>query len=153
MKHSTSFQLNMARDWCIEIAESCPEELVDVQLKEFNNTIRWQAGHILTVAERMLFHVPQPFAVLPSAYTEWFDAGSKPSHWIDQPPSMTELISLLKRQQDRFLAIAPEQFDVCLNPPLFGLASYGECAGFVVVHESFHTGKMDEMLRVIKQRF
>ncbi|NHN35233.1 DinB family protein [Paenibacillus agricola] len=152
MNHPISFQLDMARDWCLDIAESCPVELADVQLDEFSNTIRWHLGHILTVAERMLFQVPFPSASLPSAFTGWFDSGSKPRDWIDQPPTINELISLLKRQQERFLVIPPEKFDVLLDPPYFGFASYGECAGFVIVHESFHAGKMDEMLRVVKQK-
>lgn len=152
MNHPISFQLNMARNWCLDIADSCPAELADVQLEEFNNTIRWQLGHILTVAERMLFQVPFPSVSLPAAFTSWFDSGSKPSDWIDQPPSWNELISLLKRQLQRFHTIPPERFDIRLDPPFFGFATYGECAGFVIVHESFHAGKMDEMLRVVKQR-
>ena len=152
MKHPISSQLDMARGWSLDIAESCPVELADVQLDEFNNTIRWQLGHILTVAERMLFQVPSPSAFLPSAFTRWFDSGSKPSDWMDQPPTMNSLISLLKQQQEHLLAIPQEQFDVRLDPPFHGFASYGECAGFVIVHESFHAGKMDEMLRVIKRK-
>jgi hypothetical protein len=152
MSDPISFQLNMARDWCLDIAESCPVDLADVKLDEFSNTIRWQLGHIFTVAERMLFQFPFPSTSLPSAFTGWFDSGSKPSDWMDQPPAMNELILLLQRQQERFLAIPREQFDVHLDPPFFGFTSYGECAGFVIVHESFHAGKMDEMLRVVKQR-
>lgn len=150
MSHPIHFQLEMARSWCLDIAESCPADLADVQLEGFNNTIRWQLGHILTVAERMLFQVPIPASSLSSAYTKWFDSGSSPSDWIDQPPSKDELVVLLKRQQERFLAIPPAQFEVRLDPPFFGFASYGECAGFVIVHESFHAGKIDEMLRVIR---
>ncbi|QYR19221.1 DinB family protein [Paenibacillus sp. sptzw28] len=152
MNHPIGFQMNMARNWCLDIAESCPAELADVQLEEFSNTIRWQLGHILTVAERMLFQVPFPSVSLPSEFTGWFDSGSKPSDWINQPPSRDELISLLKRQQERFLTLPLELFNVRLDPPFFGFASYGECAGFVIVHESYHAGKMDEMLRVVKQR-
>lgn len=152
MKQLISFQLEMARDWSLDIAESCPLDLADVQLDEFNNTIRWQLGHILIVAERMLFHAPFLTASLPTKFTEWFDSGSKPSDWIDQPPTMKELISLLKRQKERLIAIPLEHFDLCLDPTFHGFKSYGECAGFVIVHESFHAGKMDEMLRVIKRK-
>ncbi|MEK3885009.1 DinB family protein [Paenibacillus sp. PL2-23] len=152
MNHPIRFQLDMARSWSLDVAESCPIELVDVQLQEFSNTIRWQLGHILTVAERMLFQVPFPSGSLPSSFTGWFDSGSKPSDWIDTPPTWIELIMLLKIQQERFRAIPTEQFDVRLDPPFFGFATYGECAGFVIVHESFHAGKMDEMLRVVNQR-
>lgn len=150
MSHPIYFQFEMARSWCLDIAESCPADLADIQLEGFNNTIRWQLGHILTVAERMLFQVPTPASSLSSAYTRWFDSGSNPSDWVDQPPSKDELVALLKRQQDRFLAMPPAQFEDRLDPPFFGFANYGECAGFVIVHEAFHAGKMDEMLRIIK---
>ncbi|WP_271755159.1 DinB family protein [Cohnella sp. JJ-181] len=152
MNHLIRFQLEMSRNWYLDIAESCPADLADVQLDKFNNTIRWQLGHILTVAERMLFRAPFLTSSLPSAFTEWFDSGSRPSDWSDNPPTLKELISLLRRQQERLLAIPKEHFDVRLDPPFFGFASYGECAGFVIVHESFHAGKMEEMLRVIKQK-
>ncbi|GMX65665.1 hypothetical protein Elgi_49360 [Paenibacillus elgii] len=45
--HSISFQLNMSREWSIDVAELCPEELADIQLELFNNTIRWQVGRLL----------------------------------------------------------------------------------------------------------
>jgi hypothetical protein len=152
MKHPITFQLNMAREWCLDVAQSCPSELADVQLEVFPNTIRWQLGHILTVAERMLFQVPFSSSLIPSSFMKWFDSGSTPRDWVDQPPTMSELIEQLKNQQNRFIAIPAEQFEIRLDPPFFGYSSYGECAGFVIVHESFHVGKIDEMLRVIKYR-
>ncbi|TYP73083.1 DinB family protein [Paenibacillus methanolicus] len=151
MNHPVVSQLIMARGWSLDIAELCPADLADVQLDAFPNTIRWQLGHILVVAERMLFSFAPHSSSLPFAFTGWFDSGTKPSDWRTRPPMMEELIALSRRQCERFLAIAPQQFDVRLDPPHFGFASYGECGGFVVVHESFHAGKMDEMLRVIKQ--
>jgi hypothetical protein len=153
MNHPISFQLNMAREWCLDVAQSCPPELADVQLEVFPNTIRWQLGHILTVAERMLFQFPFPSGgAIPPSFIKWFDSGSTPRAWADQSPSTAEIIERLKRQQERFLAITAEQFEVRLAPPFYGYSSYGECAGFVIVHESFHVGKIDEMLRVIKHR-
>ncbi|WP_181907554.1 DinB family protein [Cohnella lupini] len=145
--HPISYQLKMARDWCIEILEICPAESVDVQLKAFNNTIRWQTGHILSVAERMLFHVPPSTGMLPSAFTKWFDSGSRPSDWVEQPPSLTELITMLRSQQKRILDIAPEEFDSILDAPYYGFSNYGEIAGFVIVHEAFHVGQIVAMMR------
>lgn len=40
-----------------------------------------------------------------------------------------------------------------LEKAMYGFTTYGECAGFVVVHEALHVGKMEEMLRVIRHRF
>ncbi len=150
MNHSMLFQLNMARDWCIEVAESCPMELSEIKLDVFNNTIHWQVGHILTVAERMML-LSENATFLPSTFTTWFDSGTRPTDWIEDPPKLEDLIELLYEQQARLLSITHEQLDNRLDKPLFGFTSYGECAGFVAIHETLHVGKMEEMLRVIRQ--
>ncbi|MFD0589935.1 DinB family protein [Paenibacillus sp. GCM10027627] len=153
MNHSIGFSLQMARDWCLDVLSDCPHELTDVLANPFRNTIRWQAGHMLTVAERMLFRYPdddQNF--LPISFSEWFESGTSPDNWTHQPPTLEELVSLLKEQQERISLISPEQFEVRQEPLHYGFASLGQCAGFVVVHEAFHVGKITEMIRVIKQQ-
>ena len=152
MKQSMLFQLNMVREWCIEIAESCPEDIAEIQLDIFNNTIHWQIGHILTVAERMLFNYPQQSAFIPHTFTNWFEAGTRPDTWIDSPPSIKNLITRLKEQHARMLSIPPERFNNRLDKPYFGFNSFGECAGFVAIHEALHLGKIEEMLRVLRHR-
>ena len=75
MKNSIGFSLQMARDWCIDVVSDCPTELVDVQVEPFQNTIRWHTGHILTVAERMLFRYPESdTGFLPVSFSAWFAA-------------------------------------------------------------------------------
>jgi hypothetical protein len=152
MNHLMLFQLKLARDWSIEVAQSCPNEWADIQMNEFNNTIQWQAGHILTVAERMLFDYPNQTSFLPLTFTKWFESGTRPTDWIEHPPSLEELIILLNEQQIRILSITPEQFDIRFNKPLFGFASYGECASFAAIHETLHVGKMEEMIRLMRHR-
>lgn len=111
MSHPILFQLKMARDWCIEVAESCPKELSEIQIDVFNNTIQWQVGHILTVAERMMFNQTEKSAFLSADFTKWFESGTRPKDWREQPPGLEDLISLLYEQQARLLSITPEQFE------------------------------------------
>ena len=146
------FQLDMVRQWSIELAESCPADLAEKRAAPFNNTIRWQFGHILTVAERMLFQHPKQESMLPAAFSEWFEAGTSPDAWNETTPNLAELTTLLKDQHARLLAIRPEQFGERFDRPYYGFRSYGECAGFVVMHESLHLGKVEEMLRVLRGR-
>lgn len=152
MSHPMLFQLMLARDWCIEVAETCPKELSEIKIDVFNNTIQWHVGHILTVAERMMFDLSEKSIHLPYAFTKWFESGTRPTDWIEPPPKLEDLIVLLKEQQVRLLSIKPEQFINRLDKPFFGYTSYGECAGFVAIHETLHVGKMEEMLRVIRQQ-
>lgn len=145
-------QLKLARDWCIKVAESCPKELAMIQLEEFNNTILWQVGHVLTAAERIMFSLEEQSTFLSEKFTHWFDYGTSPSEWNDEVPEMAELIHLLHQQRTRLLSIQPETFNNQLSQPKYGFTIYGECAGFVAVHEALHVGKMEEMLRVIRHK-
>lgn len=153
MKHPLLFQLKMARDWSIEVAESCPDEMSEIQMNVFNNTIHWQVGHILTVAERMMFGLSEQSPFIPHAFATWFESGTRPTDWSENPPKLNELIQLLYEQQSRLLSIAPEQLEQRLDKPQYGFTTYGECAGFVAIHETLHVGKMEEMLRVIRREF
>lgn len=152
MNHFLLFQFKMARDWCIEVAESCPRELSEVQSDMFNNTIQWQVGHILTVTERMLFQATDFSSSLPRSFSEWFEAGTRPSEWTERPPGVAELVVRLKEQQARILDLAPDRFDQRLNKPFYGFTRYGECAAFATIHETLHIGKMEEMLRALSYR-
>lgn len=153
MNHPLLFQLKMARDWCIEVAESCPQEMSEIKMDVFNNTIQWQVGHILTVAERMMFGLFEQSQNLPQSFAKWFEYGTKPADWTEPPPKLDELNHLLYEQQSRLLSIAPEQLEQRLEKPQYGFTSYGECAAFVAIHESLHVGKMEEMLRVLRWEF
>jgi hypothetical protein len=150
MNHLMLSQMKMARDWSIEVAQSCLKEWADIQMDEFNNTIVWQVGHILTVAERMLFDYPNQTSFLPLTFSKWFESGTRPTDWIEPPPDLEDLITQLSEQQTRILNITPEQFDIRFSKPLFGFTNYGECASFVAIHETLHVGKMEEMIRVIR---
>lgn len=151
MGHNMLFQLRMARDWCIEVTESCPKEVAMIQSNVFNNTIHWHVGHILTIAERMLFNAPDQIGFLPNSFTKWFESGTRPDDAIEQLPDLEDLIILLKEQQTRILNITPEQFNIQLVKPRYGFKIYGECAGFVALHETLHIGKIEEMIRVISR--
>lgn len=153
MSQHLLFMMKMARDWSIEVAESCPKEIAELQINKFNNTVHWQVGHILTVTERMMFNYPRHSSSLPQTFSNWFDSGTKPTEWEQSPPQLADLIILLKEQQERLLAITPEQFEQRLDPPLYSFTTYGQCAGFVAIHETLHVGKMEEMMRVTEKRY
>jgi hypothetical protein len=143
------YQLKMARDWSVEVAESCTEEMAVVQPDGFKNNIHWHIGHILTAAEYFLFEIPEKNPALPKSYKRWFGPDTSPADWKESIPSLLELISQLKEQQDRMLAIPPEQFENRLTQPVFGFSIFGECAAFVSIHETLHVGKMETMIQVL----
>ncbi|CAH0346632.1 DinB family protein [Bacillus sp. CECT 9360] len=145
-------QFELARGWCIEVAESVPEEIVHVQPAGFNNTIQWHIGHILTVTEYFMLDISKKMSYLPANYSELFVPGTKPAEWKGDVPTANELITQLKDQLVRLQQIPAGHLNELLEKPLFGFETYGECAGFALLHEALHIGKMKEMKRVIEYK-
>ncbi|WP_367946591.1 DinB family protein [Bacillus sp. V59.32b] len=89
-------QFELARGWCIEVAESVPEKIVNVQPAGFNNTIQWHIGYILTVTEYFMFGISPKKSNFPANFTGLFGPGTKPADWKGDVPSANELITHLK---------------------------------------------------------
>lgn len=77
------------------------EEMADAIPDTFRNNIRWNLGHIYVVQERLAFHFPGLPFELPAGFSELFAKGSTPLNWTATPPSLEELTSLMRDQQDR----------------------------------------------------
>ena len=127
--------------------EEISEEMADVQPKGFNNNIRWNVGHLLTVTENFLF---AENGQLPANYKELFAPGTKPSDWSGEVPSVATLLQQLKEQQERINNIPNERFNEDLPEPKFGCSTVGELAGFSFYHETYHFGQIHAMKRLIE---
>ncbi|MCQ6275013.1 DinB family protein [Bacillus sp. V3B] len=127
--------------------EEISEEIIDVQPEGFNNTIRWNLGHLLTVTEVFLF---AENGQLPVNYKELFAPGTKPSDWSGEVPSVATLIGQLKEQQERINEIPTERFNEALPEPKLGCSTVGELAGFSFYHETYHFGQIHAMKRLIE---
>lgn len=143
-------QFEMTRGWFIEVAESVPKRIASVQPEGFNNTIHWHIGHVLTASEQLMFGFHHKKFHLPADYKELFERGTYPADWRGDVPPVDELITQLKDQWDRLQQIPAEQLNETLEEPFVGLETFGELAGFAIVHEAIHIGKIQEMERVIE---
>ncbi|WP_257352080.1 DinB family protein [Pseudalkalibacillus decolorationis] len=143
-------QFEMTRSWFIEVAESVPRGITNIQPQGFNNNIHWHIGHVLTSADQIMFGLHHNKSYLPTVYVELFNRGTYPSDWGGDVPSVEELITQLKDQWVRLQQIPAEQLTDTLKEPFIGLETLGEVAGFAIVHESIHIGKIQEMKRIIE---
>ncbi len=123
------------------------DEVADIQPEGFNNTIRWNIGHLLVVTEGFLFPVEQN---LPAQYKELFAPRTKPSDWNGEVPTIAELIEQLTKQYDRMKEIPNEKFNEKLAEPVLGNDTVGELAVFGCFHESYHLGQIMAMKRTIE---
>lgn len=139
-----------ARSRFVKTVDVLDENVADVQLSGFNNTIHWHVGHVLTVAEQFLFGFPKKSTNLPANYMELFATGTKPADWKGDVPSVQELSAQLKEQINRMKEIPVESFNEKLKAPFLGLETFGEIAHFGIFHEATHLGQIQAMKRVIE---
>lgn len=144
-------QFELTRGYFLKTIGDVSEASANVQPEGFNNTIHWQIGHVLTVAEQFMFGFPHKTTNLPENYVELFGSGTKPSDWKSDVPSVEELSIQLKDQLERLKQIPAERFDETLKKPFLGLETFGELAAFALFHESNHMGQIHTMKRLIER--
>ncbi|MUK90356.1 DinB family protein [Ornithinibacillus sp. L9] len=142
-------QFEQVRGWTIEVAKSVPEDIVHTRPKGFRNNILWQVGHILSSTEYFLFDLPYKLNHLPVDYLELFGTGTTPDNWNGREPIITQLITDLEKQLDYIKQISNTQLNETLTEPKHGFQTVEDCAGFSVLHEALHIGKIEEMKRII----
>ncbi|MFD1395117.1 DinB family protein [Kroppenstedtia eburnea] len=143
-------QMEMFRGRLHPFLESVSEETADQMPEGFNNTIRWNAGHILTTADGFF-----GLNMLPENYKALFWAGTKPADWTGDVPSLEKLDSQLREQEAHMKEKISNQFAEKLPQPIqfpngFQIHTVGEVAAFCTTHEGIHMGYMNALKRVIE---
>lgn len=104
------------RQVVLQQVQAIPEELFDIQPEGFNNTIRWNIGHIIYWMDKYSTHSFGSPSAIPTQYEVLFNSGTKPSDWTITPPSKEELTQLLKEQLSGFSEMKPELLDkICIR--------------------------------------
>lgn len=142
-------QIELAREWTIEVSESLEHEIIGVKPKGFNNTIHWQIGHILTSTEYFMYEISDNISHLPKNYLALFGTGTTPDDWEGDIPTVDKLIVQLKEQLIRMKEIPVSKLNQALVKPIHRFETFGDCAAFSVIHEALHIGKIEEMERTI----
>ncbi|SFB19680.1 MULTISPECIES: DinB family protein [unclassified Bacillus (in: firmicutes)] len=138
-------QFEVIRAITIKSIESITEEIADEMPAGYKNTIRWNLGHIIAVADAFLFNFAGIPMYLSPEHFEMFKSGSKPADWTTQPPSLEELTGMFKGQIDHikkhlegrsFEEKTKNTFNLYGNPQ----ETLGEVLSFCQYHEGFHLG-------------
>ncbi|OMF78778.1 DinB family protein [Paenibacillus glucanolyticus] len=148
----------IVRQVVLQQVQTIPEELFDIQAAGFNNTIRWNVGHIIYWLDQysiLSFGFPSVGfpSVIPDSYVALFSSGTKPSDWTSAPPSKEELVEMLKAQLSRLSELPPELLEKELSTPYafgpFEFNTAGELFNFALIHESIHLGTISSQLKVV----
>lgn len=130
------------------------QDQFDIQSKHFNNTIRWNVGHMVYWMDKyttLSFGFP---SAIPPQYETLFGSGTKPSDWTIAPPSKEELTEMLMAQLSRLSELTPEMLDMNLKMPFimgpFQLMTSGELFNFALMHEAIHLGIISSQLKTMQ---
>jgi hypothetical protein len=130
------------------------ETQFDIQPEGFNNTIRWNVGHMVYWMDKystLSFGAP---SAIPAQYEALFSSGTKPSDWTISPPSKEELTQLLMSQLSRLNGLKPELLDKNLESPFemgpFQFMTAGELFNFALMHEAIHLGIISSQIKLLQ---
>ena len=131
------------------------EGYFDMQPEGFNNTIRWNVGHMIYWMDKystLSFGSP---SAIPDSYDTLFNSGTKPLDWTFAPPSKEELVEMLTAQLSRLSELTPEMLAEKLSTPYalgpFQFNTAGELFNFALIHDAIHLGTVSSQLNVLSR--
>jgi hypothetical protein len=131
------------------------ETKLDIQPEGFNNTVRWNVGHIIYWMDKYSTLTFGTSSTIPAQYETLFNSGTKPSDWSIAPPSKEELTQLLVEQLSRLSEQKPELLDKKLSSPYemgpFQFDTAGELFNFALMHEAIHLGTISSQMKWIQK--
>ena len=134
-----------------------PEEMADIIPEGFNNSIRWNLGHIAYVQEKLVFGISGEMMNVPMNYERLFGAGTKPAEWTEPPPSFKEIAAVLTGQKSRIKTFLHGRLDQKLPRPYTnrsGITFYttGEAFLYGFYHEALHMETINRIYRSISSK-
>ncbi len=132
------------------------EEMADQLPEGFNNTIRWNMGHILYVQDALLTSALGRESYLPESYAKLFAPGTKPSQWNNEEvPDLKTLYRALKSQEETLKdALAGRLSEEAVQPFCIGewieMPTIGEIYNFSLFHEGMHVSTIKHLVQACR---
>jgi uncharacterized damage-inducible protein DinB len=147
-------QVEVVRAITLQKLDSITEDVADIMPKGFNNTIRWNVGHILIVQDQLASN----FAGLPQQlsleFVTLFGNRTRPSEWQVEPPTLQALSYELKKQTAYIKESLGNRLQEKAIKPFvrlgFKMETIGEILAFSLHHEGMHTGVIYAIQRAIE---
>ncbi|WP_313893181.1 DinB family protein [Psychrobacillus sp.] len=138
-------QLNFARTYTLGKLRQSNEAAWDIQPKGFNNTIRWNIGHIFVLVEKLTQKAIPTYELEHAEWIPLFAPGTTPKGWEVEPPTNEELVNALKNQSERIKAALEGNLQNVLAEPV-SIGKYHQMntveaiVQFLSWHEGVHSG-------------
>lgn len=145
-------QLHFIRKNTLKLVSGLSEEQSEIIPEGLNNHIKWNLGHIYFVHERNAFYFLKEDWIMPESYPSLFGPGTKPENGQRMEVELSEIVSLLENQIDRFEARlknrmqekTPESYTTSTGMHMTTIEEFMGC-------NLYHEGMHKEKISVIKQ--
>ncbi|MFJ7825844.1 DinB family protein [Psychrobacillus sp. NPDC096623] len=149
-------QLNFARIYTLGRINQVKETSWDIQPPGFNNTIRWNVGHVYVNAEVFTQKAIPPYEIVHPEWVPLFVPGTKPSDWNLEPPTSEELVSALKKQTERIITALDNNLSNTLIESmaignLHEMKTVEALVQFMIWHEGVHAGIIHALNRATSE--
>jgi hypothetical protein len=134
------------RQETLEFAKSVPNERIDNVPEGFNNSIRWNLGHILVAWDHAVFPNLNEARRIPKHYHSMFPKGSSPAAWLTSPPDYQEIIDFLSAQLDEIAEASRDKLDQPLAKPFLRIKSLRGMYNFMLREEAHHLNWMKRLI-------
>jgi len=138
----------------LKTLKGMPKEITDIVPTGFNNSIHWNFGHIAFIQEKLVYAVVGEEMSLPSEFEVYFGAGTKPTDWIGNPPTLSDISLVLAEQSARIITTHKGNLHKKLPTPFTNRGgttfnTLGETLLYSFYHESLHLETIKIMRRLI----
>lgn len=143
-------QLNFARIYTQGKLLPIKDEHWDIQPTGFNNTIKWNVGHIFVSMESFVKKVVPDYELVHPEWAPLFKGGTMPSQWTDHVPTNEELHAALAEQPERVKKALTGKLNQELPESMkigtiHEMATVASVIQFAVWHEGVHAGVISAM--------
>ncbi len=136
------------------LVQSVPSEKIMTIPKPFNNSIYWQAGHLVVVQASLLYERTGLATPVDKNYKHFFGKGQTPDHIDETAPSIEEIIKLMGNlitvTRDDMADMIDLNYKTAIEVSTGHIVgSYVDALNFLPLHEAYHFGSMRALLKLI----
>lgn len=147
--------MNFTRVYTLGRLSQSGETEWDTQPRGYNNTIRWNAGHIFVTMEYFANLVIDEYEIVNPKWIPFFVTGTSPGSWEGDVPSREEILKALGEQADRITQAFEGKLEETIAEPIkigpHTIETVEAIVQFVLWHEGVHAGMIDGLNRTTTQ--
>ncbi|MEK4129931.1 DinB family protein [Solibacillus sp. FSL W8-0474] len=150
-RHEILFhQLKSYRNDTLSLLEDVSAEEAEIIPKRFNNSIRWNMGHIYLDQYLWIETLTKEKTNAPSEFNSWFGYGTSPADFSSETPSYKELKTLLENQIEDIKDKFADKLEIVHSPTDMGMNTIEHVLIRTIFHEGIHFQHILNLKKFIK---